>query len=267
MTTSLDTSHDTSCRDLCERMIDALPRELRDMIYEYVLSDTICRNVAASTNEPTSSQAGPHYWHVEIIGATASKELLGVWYCSVRFHMGEDLGFIERFLSSNVICLDTPRHRFITKISITFNQRDVGSCRKSLEGEAANVSMLRTRLLERLEHLFLLRRGASIHVYVVVGCRDTRRAMMADRSSRHEKKVLRDVTTVMSDVLSRLSADGYRLATGIHLSSSRPNKDTLYDLCPGDSSVDRGDYFVTGDESGLIWRYVSGFGSWRKTHD
>lgn len=59
-----------------------------------------------------------------------------------------------------------------------------------------------------------------------------------DRSPHAERKVLRQVTTVMSDVLSRLSAEGYRLATGIQLSSRRPHKSSLYDLCSGNSPFD-----------------------------
>jgi len=244
-TNSLDNNQNTTCRDLCERMITTLPRGLRDIIYEYILCDKFYKNVVVSTNEPASSQAGLDYWQVEKVADTTLKELLEAWYRSVRFHVGEDLGYIERFLSLNVARLGISRHHLITKISITFNQRDVVFLKKKkkhpppLGGDVTRVPTSRARLLERLEHLFLLKRGASIHLYAIIGCRYTRRMMIIDDRSPHaERKVLRQVTTVMSDVLSRLSAEGYRLATGIQLSSRRPHKSSLYDLCSGNLLLD-----------------------------
>lgn len=106
-------------------MITTLPRGLRDIIYEYILCDKLYKDVIVSTNEPASSQAGLDYWQVEKVTDTALKELLGAWYRSVWFHMGEDLGYIERFLYFNVARLGILRHHLNTKISITFNQRDV----------------------------------------------------------------------------------------------------------------------------------------------
>jgi hypothetical protein len=241
-TNSLDNNRDTTCRDLCEGMITTLPRELRDIIYEYILCDTLYKDVAVSTNEPASSQAGLDYWQVEKVADTAWKELFEAWYRSVRIHMGEDLGYIERFLSLNVARLGIPRHHLITKISITFNQRDVVFLEKPLGGDVTRVPTSRARILERLEHLFLLKRGASIHLYVIIGCRWTRRMMMIDaRSPRRERKVLRQVTTVMSDVLSRLSAEGYRLAMAIQLFSRRPDKSSLFDLCSGNLPLEEED--------------------------
>jgi hypothetical protein len=169
--------------------------------------------------------------------------------------MGQDLGYLNRFLSSNAACLDQPRHHFITKISITFDERDVSSCRKPLDGELIKVSTSRARLLERLEHLFLLKHGASIHIYVTVPFKFSRHANL-DRYPGFERKVLREVVSVMSDTLSRLRAAGYNLATGLTVSSRRPENDSLYDLLSGNAPIDGHSHFVNEDDSGSIWRYV-----------
>jgi hypothetical protein len=237
-------------------MITTLPRQLRDIIYEYILCDTLYKDVAASTNEPASSQAGLDHWHVEKVGDTASKELLEVWYRPARFHMGEHLEYIERFLSSNVARLGIPRRHFITNIGITFKQRDVVSCKKPLGEQFSDICTSRPRLLERLEHLFLLKRGASIHLYVIICRMAYCHARILELSTRHERKVLRKVTTAMSNVLSRLSAEGYCLATGIHFPSGRPDKYPLYDLCSRDPLLDEEDYFANKHGSCLIWRYA-----------
>jgi hypothetical protein len=238
-------------------MITTLPRELRDIIYEYILCDTLCKDVAASTNEPASPQAGLDHWHVEKVGDTASKELLEVRYRPARFYMGEHLECIERFLSSNVARLGIPRCHLITKISITFKQRDVVSCKNPLGEQFSDISTSRPRLLERLEHLFLLKRGASIHLYVIIGRMAYCHARILELSMRHERKVLRKVTTAMSNVLSRLSAEGYCLATGIiHFPAGRPDKYPLYDLCSRDPLLDEEDYFANKHGSCLILRYA-----------
>lgn len=198
------------------------------MIYEYVLSSE-ARDVAAlPTSKPTSSKAGPRYWQAERVGNAASKEILEVWYHLVRFHIGQDLGNLKRFLSSQAASLDTSRQLLVTNISIAFDLRDVGTHMQSSGGGVVSDSSSRTRMLERLEHLFLLKQGASVHVYVIVPHSCTILARTPDRYAYHERKLLREVTTTIADVLSRLAVAGYGFSTGIMLSSRWPNDGSLY---------------------------------------
>jgi len=252
-TKTTDTDHEFACRELCENAIATLPRELRDMIYEYVLSSEVRDVAALPTSEPTSSKVGPHYWKAEKVGDATSKELLEVWYRLVRFHVGQDLGYLKRFLSSQPAPLDTTRQLLVTKISIAFDLRDVGTHMQPSGGGVVRDSASRTRMLERLEHLFLLKEGASIHVYVIVPHSYTILARTPDRYAYHEKKVLREVTTTIADVLSRLAAAGYGLSTGIMLSSTWPNKGSLYDSVSEKSTNDTRSCFSTGHGSNLVW--------------
>ena len=252
-TKAMDTNHEFACRNLCENVIATLPRELRDMIYEYVLSSVVRDVAALPTSEPTCSKSGPRYWQAEKVGDATSKEILEVWYRLVRFHIGQDLGYLERFLSSQPAPLDTTRQLLVTKISIAFDLRDVGTHMQPLGGGVVRDSASRTRMLERLEHLFLLKEGASIHVYVIVPHNYTILARTPDRYAYHERKVLREVTATIADVLSRLAAAGYGLSTGIMLSSAWPNKGSLYDSVSEKSTNDTRSCFSTGHGSNLVW--------------
>jgi len=252
-TKGIDTDDESTCRKLCENVIATLPRELRDMIYENILS-SITRDVAAlPTSEPTSSKSGPRYWQAEKVGDATSKEMLEVWYRLVRFHIGQDLGYLKRFLSSQPAPLDKTRQLLVTNISIAFDLRDVGPHMQPSGGGVVRDSASRTRMLERLEHLFLLKEGASIHVYVIVPHSYTILARTPDRYAYHERKVLREVTTTIADLLSRLAAAGYGLSTGIMLSSRWPNNGSLYDSVSERSTNDTRSCFSSGHGSNLVW--------------
>ncbi|KAI4709350.1 hypothetical protein J4E89_006099 [Alternaria sp. Ai002NY15] len=235
-TKAMDTNHEFACRELCDNVIATLPRELRDMIYEYVLSSVVRDVAALPTSEPTSSKSGPRYWQAENVGDATSKEILEVWYRLVRFHFGQDLGYLERFLSSQPAPLDTTRQLLVTKISIAFDLRDVGTHMQPSGGGVVRDSASRTRMLERLEHLFLLKEGASIHVYVIVPHNYTTLARTPDRYAYQERKVL---------------PAGYGLSTGIMLSSTWPNNGSLYDSVSEKSTNDTRGCFYTGHGSNL----------------
>jgi hypothetical protein len=119
------TSLESACRNLCEQVIATLPRELRDIIYEHILSQEVWDVAALPTSEPTSAKTGPHYWQVEKVGNATLREILEVWYRLVRFHIGQDLGYLKRFLTSKAASLDTSRQLLVTNISIAFDSRDV----------------------------------------------------------------------------------------------------------------------------------------------
>jgi hypothetical protein len=247
------TSLESACRNLCEQVIATLPRELRDIIYEHILSQEVWDVAALPTSEPTSAKTGPHYWQVEKVGNATLNEILEVWYRLVRFHIGQDLGYLKRFLTSKAASLDTSRQLLVTNISIAFDSRDVETHMQPTGGGVVRDSSSRTRMLERLEHLFLLKEGASIHIYVIVPHSYTLLAEAPTRYAHHERKVLREATTAISNVLIRLATTGYSLSTAIMLASRWPNNGSLYDMVSERSKRDARSCFVTGNGSNLMW--------------
>ena len=247
-----------SCRRLCQTMHDRLPRELRDIVYESLISGSM-RDVSAaggSDCEPIHTKNQAHYWRPEYAGKQMITELLETWYQSTRLHLGLDIGFLETFLFEKVDFLDIPRHRVISQISITLDRRDLVSCRHEIqnEGEVKTFSPHK-RLLGRLEALFLLREGASIHIYPY---RPNTWTEGPDSPITHnpQKRLLQDITTPIFDTLRRLKHAGYVIAVAIGdkpLYTWSPHVQFYHlEVCKGDESDDN--YIHPQGEAELVWR-------------
>jgi hypothetical protein len=224
-----EASEQALCQLLCDLTISKLPRELRDLIYSYVLLHE-SRNISVSPAcERVHSKSRARYWRTEYVGRPFLAELLEGWYHHVRFHIGQDIGFLERFVTGKASHLNVPRHTLITKLSITFDERDIKSCKDTV-GEDTRPFSSRTRLLGRLEHLFLLEPGASIYIYAIVPNSWTLLAQVPDRYAYHSRKLLRELTTTIHPAVRRLKDGEYLIAAAIMTSEGWPVSDSLYHL-------------------------------------
>lgn len=243
-----------SCRYLSQQICKTLPRELRDMIYDSILANETINVPASPTCDPIYAPHRAHYWRHEYVGREGLAELLEVWYRSVRFHIGMDIGFLERFLSANVSYLNVPRFRSISKISIKLDQRDSLAKMTQSEDDTRAFSP-RKRLIERLGFLFQLKRGASIHIYAK---RPSSWTYMPEKSfsTREFQNLLRDITTPIISTLRRLKQSGYSVEIAVEDNApfQWPQIHQLYTL-EGNRDVSLNDiYFRPEGEVDLVWR-------------
>jgi hypothetical protein len=71
------------CQHFCKRVVKALPRELRDEIYEYMITpDYIYAGPHYLTNEgrPCENDQKAHFWDSNYVGEAMSIELAQSWY-------------------------------------------------------------------------------------------------------------------------------------------------------------------------------------------
>ena len=193
------------------------------MIYDHILSHETRHIPASSTCEPIYANQPAHYWRTEYVGRTMLAELLVFWYGFVRLHLGLDIGFLERFLTARVNVLDMPRYCLLSKISITLDQRDLMSCKSASPGDKASFSP-RKRLLQRLEYLFQLKEGVSIHIYAYRPIGRTYMLQDPRELLNDRERLLREVTAPISDTLARMKDCGYSIAIAV--------KDCMRDFPP-----------------------------------
>ena len=206
---------------------------------------------ASEVCEPVFSQACAHYWRVEFVGRSTLRELLETWYRLARIQICLGCGILESFLSSKVPYMDVPRHRLLKNISINFNLRDILHSRLK-RGIVDNRRTLHcARVLDQLERLFLLKRGASIHFYAVDIPELRRKASSLDRPVR----ILLPLTaSVISGIAARLKAAGYHLAMGALFSPARsPTDESLYHLDYYCLEATGEEYWFNGVGSDLVW--------------
>lgn len=240
-----------TCRSLCEKIFGVLPREVRDMIYESVLDEEDRVAYASEVCEPVFSQARAHYWHVEFVGRSTLRELLETWYRLARIQICLGCGILESFLSSKVLYMDMPRHRLLKNISINFNLRDILHGRLTRGIVDNRRSLHCARVLDQLERLFLLKRGASIHFYAVDVPKLRRKASSLDRPVR---LLLPLTASVISGIAARLKAAGYQLAMGALFSPARsPTDESLYHLGYYCLEATGEEYWFNGVDSDLVW--------------
>ena len=129
------------CRELCETMYDKLPRELRDMVYKYVVDNYVDVTFKVSSSPwacNTSEyvpQSGPAFYpalHVCTHGICAShfldsayvcalvqREIAEAWLASRTFWFTCDWQNLPDLLNSDRWLTGQPAHRSISHIAIT----------------------------------------------------------------------------------------------------------------------------------------------------
>lgn len=85
----LEPSAKSECRRLCDGILNGLPREIRDLVYDHVHAhDTIYvgPEYMRGTIEPCESDRGAHYWNLEYVGESMKRELVESWYRNTLFY-------------------------------------------------------------------------------------------------------------------------------------------------------------------------------------
>ncbi|EUC46535.1 hypothetical protein COCMIDRAFT_4437 [Bipolaris oryzae ATCC 44560] len=93
-----------TCHAICTSVHQALPREIRDMIYGYIHThETIYvgPEYFGKTTVPCESDAKAHDWSAQYVGTEMQREMIESWYRTTLFYFydkGNNRKVIERFL-------------------------------------------------------------------------------------------------------------------------------------------------------------------------
>ena len=179
------------CRTIGPAVYGRLPRELRDMIYEYLTTRLtyICFEDVKFVldNANTYSICPEHYWRADVIGSEVAHELREAWYRDSTFYVERDQS-TEYLVSKDYFNVGLQPRELITNLirRIWVDGR---------ETEAANAQILRY-----LEELFLLRTVTQLRVDVY----------MPNVDWKEMHKVLRKALQLIRPTILRLRRSGYQ---------------------------------------------------------
>jgi len=166
----------SSCRELCNTMQEKLPRELRDMVYQELLQDSLhCVATAdydptfrsKGATEPSTMQRYPHLSNPECVGKETLIEMAETWYrlCDFRLGFRSDAA---RLLGNDLWSLGLDSRHYIRQITLHILPFDCPPYTTSVR-MADNVDLLR-----KLRKLSSVKIMLSIHHwdYSTLGARD-----------------------------------------------------------------------------------------------
>lgn len=127
-----------SSKALCSKIYDQLPREIRDLVYDYLLgcfrirvhgnvfySECCCREGITPPyfhSQPASKLdriADSHYWCVDIVGKGMQRELAEIWYRNGVFELGHQTSLLQRFLTEDRWGLGLSPSKLIKFVEVT----------------------------------------------------------------------------------------------------------------------------------------------------
>ncbi|USP79571.1 uncharacterized protein yc1106_06845 [Curvularia clavata] len=163
------------CLELSNCIVRKLPREVRDMIYQYIStrdSESIEREHFRTTLDPLTrlysydferwkKQHFPeHYWNPEYVSKPLYAELVENYYRTSTFVFSDDAGVMKRFLTTDEMRLGLLPRNLVAKVEIELKaiSHDRGSFRAYMFG----VPKSPERMREALDGLFELKAGARV---------------------------------------------------------------------------------------------------------
>jgi hypothetical protein len=197
------------CLQICRGMQEKLPRELRDIVYAFLLDDPIeCINDNIFMPIGKTWFSGPprvhsanHLLNKQFADPTTLHELLRVWYISRDFHFDVDVSALAKLIGRDVWGHDLPVYDLVKKVSIIW-QDEQSFFEDEDESDDELVKELTEERAKGLECLFLLKPGAHINI----GFRDGRWPV--------DKKNVQRIVTIRSGIfplLGRLLDAGYHV--------------------------------------------------------
>lgn len=93
------------CQHFCKKLLAKLPRELRDMVYEYVVAPDyiyVCQLYLNKIDQPCEIDRGAHWWDANFVGHSMQIELVQTWYRVSLFYFWErakNVEVINRFMT------------------------------------------------------------------------------------------------------------------------------------------------------------------------
>jgi hypothetical protein len=111
-----------TCKVLCRMVITKLPRELRDLVYEHLVTpDIVYVGPQYLTNEgrPCENDRDAHHWDIRYVGDAMAVELAQTWYRSSLFYFwqkGKHSQIIERFMNNDRWNYGIKPHEHISRV-------------------------------------------------------------------------------------------------------------------------------------------------------
>lgn len=163
------------CLKLSNRIMSKLPREVRDMVYQYIStrdSESIEREHFRATLDPLTrlysydferwkKQHFPeHYWDPEYVSKPMYDELVENYYRTSTFVFNDDAGVMKRFLTTDEMRLSLLPRDLVAKVEIKLSavSYDRGSFRAYMFGVPKSPEHMR----EALGGLYELKAGARV---------------------------------------------------------------------------------------------------------
>lgn len=128
------------CRQLCAKILTALPRELRDVICAYVVHpDYIWVGPQYLTNEgkPCEKDQDAHFFKESYVGEIMLVELAQAWYRHTLFYFwnkAQNASVVKRFMTTDRWGLDIIPHEHISRVRFDLGSKTLHSafnCRES----------------------------------------------------------------------------------------------------------------------------------------
>jgi hypothetical protein len=152
------------CKSICNRVMVQLPRELRDMVYHHLSTDSeehISREYFRSTMDPTTKlftydtarwkadQYPENFWDTAYVGNDFFQDLAESYYRTSVFVFSDDGGLIERFLEVDQLRLGYAPKELVTKVEVHLSAmtHDRSSCVGYMFGCATKSERLEAALV------------------------------------------------------------------------------------------------------------------------
>ncbi|KAF3042713.1 hypothetical protein E8E12_008847 [Didymella heteroderae] len=186
-----------------------LPRELRDIIFGYLLLEDGVHARLFHYYNTLDPKAPRHYWNKDFTGDATLRELTESWYRSVRFDFDRSLDFLPHLLAQVDTTLRCRRQEMIGKASFKILQCDLDLWPAA---DASGIPSPRSLLLKNMECLFLLRPGAKITVIL-----ESPLPWFSESKNlqKRQAQFLARVLDIVFPTLIRLHQAGYSLAVCI----------------------------------------------------
>lgn len=194
------------CLRVCLALQTRLPRELRDIIFSYLLLEDGVHARLFHYYNTLDPKAPRHYWNHEFTGNDTLRELTESWYHSVRFDFDRSLDFLPHLLAQVDTTLQCTRQQLIGKASFKILQCDLD---RWPAADANGIPSPQVLLLKNMESLFLLRPGASIYLIL-----ESPLPWFSEAKNLEERQVqfLARVLDIVFPTLERLNQADYSLA-------------------------------------------------------
>jgi hypothetical protein len=197
------------CRAICEGMQERLPRELRDMIYEYILpQDTRVEYFQTCSKDlprySNGERLSPHLLCAEYLGGTSVAELGETWY-RVSELVFWDYQYSNAFLQSNPWKLSSQPTKLVCKVVIEICVTDFMTYIGGTNGEWDVSSGKLTQLHRAIANLSSLRKATK------VALRFRTRANYWVKSTEERYQQFVDVIESIASVARLLQKQGYQI--------------------------------------------------------
>ena len=235
------------CVELCNKVYEAFPREVRDIIYGHIIG---CKKVHiirelwsntdyfSSTSETQFRLCSPevdadHWWKPEFVGAKMIREIGEHYYRASHFQFNVELSELAKFRATDQFNFGFLPVYFISSVEIEVNCgkykfQPIGSAkddasvdehqdqlRRKLKSSDRSYPKTQEDLFVELEYLFGFRPGTGITLRLMQTCNQTLTTRL-----KNQEWMCRRVVPVIFPVLQRLKDTNCRtrllLGTEIH---------------------------------------------------